>query len=297
MKTHPAFAGRREMVPLSGFSGALIALLRDDEGRAFVRKAAETPDNSVKLKRQAERQAMLGKLVDGVACMPAVEREGETEGCYWFDMSFAPGRDAVSHLSEASHTEFDAFTRDIGKLVERLAASSTDGPAFSPGAAMTAKFVEIDGKTDGRHKHLLARLTFASSGMDFDLAPTVAHGDLTLENIIVGKDRKLWLIDTIDSPFDHYWIDLSKLFQDCEGRWFLHRGRTLSLGLSWELRQRLYRIATAMDRRYAAYHYLLLALTFARILPYAKVADDLAFVESRVALFTEACERALEKTA
>lgn len=297
MKTHPAFAGRREMVPLSGFSGALIALLRDDEGRAFVRKAAETPQHSKRLKRQAERQAMLGALVRGVAHMPEVEREGESEGCYWFDMSFAPGRDAVTYLSEASHDQFDAFTRDIGKIVERLAASPADAPPFVPGPAIAAKFAEIDRKTDGRHSDLLGRLIAASQSMTFELQPTAAHGDLTLENIIVGTDRKLWLIDTIDSPFDHYWIDLSKLFQDVEGRWFLHRGRTLSLGLSWELRQRLFHYASVMDGRYPAWHYLMLTLTFARILPYARDDHDRAFIEGRVALFATASDRALEKTA
>lgn len=295
MKTHPAFAGRREMVPLSGFSGALIALLRDDEGRAFVRKAAETPQHSKRLQRQAERQAMLGALVRGVAHMPEVEREGEADGCYWFDMTFAPGRDAVTYLSEASHDQFDAFTRDIGKIVERLAVSPADGSTFVPGHAIAAKFAEIDGKTDGRHCDLLRRLIAASNAMNFELTPTAAHGDLTLENIIVGKDRKLWLIDTIDSPFDHYWIDLSKLFQDVEGRWFLHRGRTLSLGLSWELRQRLLHHASVMDSRYPAWHHLLLALTFARILPYARDDHDRAFIEGRVALFAEASDRALEK--
>lgn len=297
MKTHPAFAGRRELVPLSGFSGALIALLRDDEGRAFVRKAAETPQHSKRLKRQAERQAMLGALVRGVAHMPEVEREGESEGCYWFDMSFAPGRDAVTYLSEASHDQFDAFTRDICKIVDRLADSTANGPAFMPGQAIAAKFAEIDRKTDGQHAPLLGRLIAASSAMNFELQPTAAHGDLTLENVIVGKDRKLWLIDTIDSPFDHVWIDLSKLFQDVEGRWFLHRGRTLSLGLSWELRQRLLRHASVMDSRYPAWHHLLLALTFARILPYARDDHDRTFIQGRVALFAEASDRAQEKTA
>ena len=294
MDDHPAFAGEREVVPLSGFSGALIALLRDARGQLYVRKAAKAPTDSKKLARQAERQIELGAILEGVARMPDVLRTGEAEGCFWFDMAFVPGRDGIRYLSDASHIEFAAFADQLSGLVGRFASTADQASPIDIRSAIADKLLDIDRKTAGEYRHLLARLNFAASSMPHTLPKTAVHGDLTLENLIVDRQDKLWLIDTIDSPFDHYWIDLSKLFQDCEGRWFQHRGRKLSLGISWELRQRLFRTAQAMDARYPAFHHLLLSLTFARILPYSRTETDRAFVLQRVETFIVACEAALE---
>lgn len=294
MKTHPAFVGHKDIVPLSGFSGAMIGLMRTPSGHNFVRKAASRPEHSVRLRRQAERQSQLVGLLAGVAGVPQVERDGEIDGCYWFDMAFAVGRDAVGFLSEASHNDFDTFTFNIGAVIERLATSEQGGQPFSPADAIRTKCGEIDVKTSGAHSALLDRLIVVSRTLDDHLFPTASHGDLTLENIIVDKQDRLWLIDSIDSPFDHYWMDLTKLFQDCEGRWFLRRGKRLSVGLTWELRNRLLSRAVAMNPTYGAFHYLLLSLTFARILPYTHSADDRDFVVNRVTIFANLCSRMLE---
>lgn len=293
--SNPAFAGFREVVPLSGFSGAFVALLRDDAGRLFVRKAAETAALSARLRRQAERQTWLRRVVADAAELPEVERDGEIDGLYWFDMSFAAGRDATSYLSATSFEAVEEFANAVRLLLERLAAGAPEHPVRqTPAEVLGAKLAEIDTRTDGRFAGLLAPLRQATGGLPAQLPATAAHGDLTFENIIVDRHRRLWLIDTIDSPLDHYWIDWSKLFQECEGRWHQHRRRHLSLSVSWGLRQRFFEIARGMDPRYPSLHYLLLGLTFARILPYARNEADIAFVSGRVAAFGEQAVRDLE---
>jgi len=124
---------------------------------------------------------------------------------------------------------------------------------------------------------------------------TAAHGDLTLENIMIDRKGSLCLIDPIASPFDHYWMDWAKLFQDCEGEWFLHRGQRIEPGICHWLRQRLYASACARSAHYAAWHYLLLGLTFARILPYTRTDDDVRFVSQRVYRFTQLTLDRLER--
>jgi aminoglycoside phosphotransferase (APT) family kinase protein len=290
-----AFAGFREVVPLSGFSGAFVALLRDDAGRLFVRKAAETADLNAKLRRQAERQAWLSGVLAGAAEAPAVEREGEADGLYWYDMAFAAGRDATSYLSTTSFEAVEEFAACIRAVVERLAASAPEHPvAQTLSEVLAGKLAEIDHRTEGRFAGLLAPLHEGAGILRAELTPTATHGDLTFENIIVDRHRRLWLLDTIDSPLDHYWMDWSKLFQECEGRWHEHRRRSLSLSVSWGLRQRFFEIARGMDPRYPGLHYLLLGLTFARILPYARSEADIAFVSRRVAAFGERAIRDLE---
>lgn len=292
---NPAFEGFREVVPLSGFSGALVALLRDDAGRLFVRKAAETAELSPRLRRQAQRQAWLRGVVGDAGEVPDVERDGEIDGLYWFDMAFAAGRDATSYLSSTSFEAVEEFAAAIRALLERLAAGAPEQAApQAPAQRLGAKLAEIESRTEGRFAALLAPLSQAVAALSAEMPVTATHGDLTFENIIVDRHRRLWLIDSIDSPLDHYWMDWSKLFQECEGRWHQHRQRHLSLSVSWGLRQRFFAIARGMDPRYPGLHYLLLALTFARILPYARSEADVAFVSGRVAAYGAQAIRDLE---
>lgn len=295
MLDHPAFAGCQRVVPLSGFSGALIVLVTDSRGHSFVRKVTEKPDGSDKLRTQATRQNRLREVLQGIAHVPEILDEGEADGCYWYDMTYAVGRDAGTHLDGASREQFDAFVDKLCASVQRLASTTIDTEPRPIFPAIAAKLHEIDTKTAGRYRSDLARLSFAASMIDCTLAPTETHGDLTLENIIVDRLGELWLFDTIASPIDHYWTDLSKIFQDCEGRWFLHRKRALSIGMTWQLRQRVFSFACGLDPTYARYHYLLLALVFARILPYTKTAVDAEFVTDRVSRFTLLCEAAIER--
>ncbi|MFS0738529.1 phosphotransferase [Sphingomonas sp. 1P06PA] len=294
--TSGVFAGFAEALPLSGFSGADVMLLRHWDGHLFVRKAAATPAANDRLRRQARRQHWLEGAVGDTAVVAPVEGEGETDGLYWYDMGFMRGRDAVSHLSDASFAEVEGFASAVSRLLERLAAASAETPLHDVGlrGMLLDKLADIDTRTQNRHASILGPLVMAAVHIRTSIATTAAHGDLTFENIIVDANHGLCLIDPIESPIEHYWMDLAKLFQDCEGRWHQYRRRALPSSISWALRQRFMGIATAMDARYPAFHYLLLGLTFARILPYAKDDRDRAFIAHRVETFGGLATRALE---
>ena len=45
---------------------------------------------------------------------------------------------------------------------------------------------------------------------------TPCHGDLTLENILITQDKKLYLIDFLDSFYNSWMIDIAKLLQDLD---------------------------------------------------------------------------------
>src|SRR4051812_40101961 len=99
LRKHPAFAGFSEVLPLSGWSGARVAVLRTPAGSRFVRKASTDAASSSALRRQAQRQSWLKSVVAGSANVPDLIAEGEAEGFYYFDMPFIPSRDAASLLS------------------------------------------------------------------------------------------------------------------------------------------------------------------------------------------------------
>jgi len=287
VENHPALRMFCEIIPLSGFSGATVALVRD-RGQPFVRKAANRLEANGALRDQAVRQQSLATLVDGCAGMPEVLDMGEHDGLFYFDMAFIPSRDAVNFLSNGTFDSVADFADRVERLMSRLAASApVSEPALAPRKILLVeKLRQIADRTGAMHEDVLAPLVEAAARIEVlvaDERPTAAHGDLTFENILVDRRGALWLIDTITSPFDHVWIDWSKLFQECEGLWHAHRGRPLARGVTWWLRQRFHAAATALDPAYPARHYILLGLTFARILPYARTDEDRAFVARRVA--------------
>jgi hypothetical protein len=283
---HPALREFREVIPLSGFSGATVALVRD-RAAPFVRKVSNRIDANGGLREQAVRQQALAGIVEGCAAMPEVLDMGERDGFFYFDMAFIPSRDAINFLSNGTFDGVAEFAERVEQLMQRLAASAPVGDAPLPPkkALLTEKLTQIAERTGARHEAALAPLTEAVARIDrivADETPTAVHGDLTFENILVDRRGALWLIDTIPSPFDHYMVDWSKLFQECEGLWHAHRGRPLARGVTWWLRQYFHGAATRLDPAYPARHYILLGLTFARILPYAKTDEDRAFVSQRV---------------
>jgi hypothetical protein len=284
---HPALRQFQEVLLLTGFSGATVALVLD-EARPFVRKVTNSREASAALKEQALRQQKLSELVAGCASVPEVLDIGEFDGLLYFDMAFIPSRDAVHFLSHGTFDGVSDFANRLERLMERLAGSSPIGTQpLQPLKGLVAdKLMQVRERTSRRCDLALAPLQEAVELLDV-LVPgggtTAAHGDLTFENILVDRSGGLWLIDTIPSPFDHYWIDWSKIFQECEGLWHAHRGRPLARGVTWWLRQRMFDAATRLSPAYASRHYVMLGLTFARILPYAKTESDFAFVEKRVA--------------
>jgi hypothetical protein len=283
---HPALRGFHEVIPLSGFSGATVALVRD-RPQPFVRKVSNRIENNAALREQATRQRALAAIVRGCADLPEVLDEGECEGAYYFDMQFIPSRDAINFLSHGSFDNVCEFATRIDLLMQRLANSAPVGPApLCPRKSLLdEKLSQIAQRVDARALEALEPLFAAAlllEQLNANETPTAVHGDLTFENILVDRRGQFWLIDTIPSPFDHYWIDWAKLFQECEGLWHAHRGRPLARGVTWWLRQRFHEAATRLDPTYPPRHYILLGLTFARILPYAHNEADRAFVAMRV---------------
>jgi len=290
---HPAFRDVSGIVPMSGFSGAFVAVINStNEKTRRVRKSAVDAKGSIRLFDQAKRQMALLKVLHNVAHVPAVLDEGTIEGCYWYDMEFVSGIDAVEYLSIGTRPKVDSFFCQLASILDTLKiTSSADEPSFELNSKLNRKLDEIDTLTTGKFHAWTDLLRDTMSETEIYLSPTFSHGDLTLENILVDRSERLWLIDAIPSPFNHYWIDLAKLFQDLEGRWFLHRKRSLSIALTLVLSEKLVQHVVERDAHYLTYHPVLLGMNFARILPYCTGPEDIKFVTNRIELAVASSEK------
>jgi aminoglycoside phosphotransferase (APT) family kinase protein len=296
----PLLSDAADLRALSGLSGARVVVMTRDGQRWFVRKAARDAAGSARLRRQLAKQVAFGQALDGAVRVPDILDQGEVDGRFYFDMEYVRGADGISYLRRASYAEVAALAdRLCGYLDEiavRPAHSATGpgaglGPGLGPGLGSTlfdalyTKLCEVHRKSDALAGDTLAQLFLGLErlrGVSAGLAPTMCHGDLTLENLVIDERGGFWLLDFLDAPFEHWWQDVAKLHQDLDGGWYLMTQPPIARCVLDFLSRRLIAAASRREPMYAQVHAVLLACTFARILPYARTAEERAFVAARV---------------
>jgi aminoglycoside phosphotransferase len=285
----PMVRGFQGVQRLPGFSGADVFLLSRRRGPWFVRKAARTPLGNMRLQRQAAKQIAFAERRMLPVRTPRVLDEGAIAERYYFDMELVRGRDGATFMREASHPELRAFAEHLCGYLRLAAASNPIEPTdpIDLRARLRSKLCDVRSRVDPRHFDLLDTLDrqLSAIAMPEILRPTLSHGDLTLENIMVDYDRTIWFFDLLDPPFQHYWCDISKLAQDIEGGWYLRRGPAIAHSVRVFLKNSIIRVAEDLSDSYSQLSYVLLSLDFARILPYAHQPADVALVRSRISHF------------
>jgi aminoglycoside phosphotransferase len=269
---------------LEGYSGAGIALVEDPRGARFIRKIAKVPCDNPRLRVQVERQIAYGQRIDFVK-VPEVLGCGEFEGRFYFDMQVIDGFDAATYLRT---TAFDGVAAIGDTLSELVRYSASQGPLTEPSVGLRqgleAKLDDLrlrlaDAGADTRVA--LDRLERLVAEAPAELTPTLCHGDMTLDNVLVDRRGAVWVLDLTPPPFEHVWFDVAKLLQDLDGGWYLRSGRGMSAGVRSYVLSAV--LAAAQPTGFAEHRQLLVALTFARILPYVRSERDREFVLERLA--------------
>jgi len=274
---------------LSGLSGARIVLMTRDGRRWFVRKAARDPAGSARLRRQLDKQLAFRQALGGAVRAPEVLGQGELDGRFYFDMEFVRGMDGVSYLRRASYAEVVTVADRLCGYLDEVATRAPYG-ATGPNLfdALYTKLCDVHRRTTEPGGETLARLFLALDRLRHlggELRPTMCHGDLTLENLVVDEQGGFWLLDFLDAPFEHWWQDVAKLHQDLDGGWYLLSQPPIARCVLDYLSRRVLAAASRREPMYTQVHAVLLACTFVRILPYARTPEEREFVRARVEHF------------
>jgi aminoglycoside phosphotransferase len=278
-----ASAGVRRLV---GLSGANVQLLTRDDRYWFIRKSARDVAASVRLRGQAAKQLKFAEDVEGLIRTPKILDEGEIDGRYYFDMEFVRGMDGASYLRQASYGD---VARLAGQLCDYLKHAATrpalsTSPSGSLFEALYSKICDVQQATGQIEPESLSCMFVGLNRLRniASLSTTLCHGDLTLENIVIDADQNVWAVDLLDSPFEHYWQDVAKLHQDLSGGWYLANQPPIAKCVLDYLSRRLCQTAIELDPAYRQVHAILLACTFARILPYAATEEKRQLVLERI---------------
>jgi aminoglycoside phosphotransferase (APT) family kinase protein len=278
-----------EVRKLSGLSGAQVFLVTKDSRHWFVRKSAQTAENSARLRGQAAKQAAFSRAMQDVVSTPQILDEGEIEGRFYYDMEFVRGPDATSFLLRASYEDVAQFADRLCRYIQ-LAAGQP--PLVTPAhgglfEALFSKICQVQRATALISPDNLSRLFLALDRVRQlgELPPTLCHGDLTLQNMVVGAEGTIWVVDLLDAPFEHYWQDVAKLHQDLSGGWYLLEQPPVAQCVLDFVSRRLLQAAASLHGGYPQLHALLVASTFVRILPYARTPQEQQFVTERITYF------------
>jgi aminoglycoside phosphotransferase len=280
---------------LRGLSIAQVFLATKDQRHWFVRKIGATSAAADRLRVQVAKHQRLRATAGDIVRLPEIYEEGTRGDCYFYDMQYIAGLDAVTFLTGASYEKVQGFTSQLTRYLHHAAAQpAVIEPAHAHFIdALSDKVTNVLSKSDRDDAPALTQIlrVLAAIRSRVNVTPTLCHGDLTLENIIIDKTGQAWLIDTLDSPFEHYWQDVSKLHQDLEGGWYLRHQGPISRCIVEHVSSGLMAAVASLDPMYAQVHAVLLAVTFIRILPYVRTPEELALVRQRIAYFAQIATR------
>ena len=263
---------------LLGHSGCELVILRLHD-KLRVRKTSANEKYNERLRKQCEKQKQfIG--TPGVFA-PRVWNSGFHEGLFYFEMDYVHGQNFASFVESAPSILVLRAAKRLASLLMSTAAQRNLEENNAPTDAFAKKLTDLRG-------HIVPTPTIEAAFqllMDYDwsaVPQNSGHGDLTFENIVVGGDGHLYLIDFLDSFHDSWLMDLAKLLQDLELGWSF---RNSSQNTNRELRLKIFKdelfrlLALESNHALLPTLYRILLLNVLRILPYAN-ASTMPFLEN-----------------
>ena len=260
---------------LSWHSWCEISLYKDGN-KFFVRKTAWKQSYNTRLETQLNKQKSFNS---NIFYAPEIYGQWYIWDIFYFDMQYLNCQTLANYMHSIT-------VKEISKLVEQ---------AFETLDIEWENYLEntneIFQKKLKSLKDSINDITWIENealellkNFDFSVIPhSCCHWDLTLENVLITQDKKIYLIDFLDSFFDSWMIDISKLLQDLEIWWsYRHQEMTstLSLRLTIAKQALLENILEMKDwRNKILYIYHLLLLNILRIVPYTKDETTKTFLQ------------------
>lgn len=263
---------------LKGHSGCEITLLKNNDS-VFVRKKSGSTEYNNRLKKQFKKQK---QFQSETLYAPEVFDCGFQNKLFYFDMEYV-------HAKALSENISYIIISDIPKLMQELLInlSINNIKPSRPTDAFNKKIQNLKVSENIKNNILALEAFRILENFDWNkVEKSACHGDLTLENMLITPDKKIYLIDFLDSFYNSWMFDVAKLLQDLEFDWSGRKSpsnsnRTIRLQVAKDtLIDTIYRLPNGEEKINTIYHLLLLNIL--RIYPYSKEAFDIEFLDNLV---------------
>ena len=262
---------------LNGHSGCMVNLVKDSSS-IYVSKISGDTAYNFRLKKQCKKQANFISKLPNIAA-PKILRYGYNQDKFFFDMEFIQGKTIAKYSEYIRIMEIADFMKCLFHALYWTEAKED----LNAVKVFSQKIAELKYKTNKfKNTHYAIKVLEEYDWSRIQKSP--CHGDLTLENILVTKDKKLYLIDFLDSFYNSWMIDIAKLLQDLEFKWSFRftnitSNQALRLEVAKEaLIEEILKTDGAEIKLSTIYHLLLLNIV--RIYPYTKDKTTLDYLDN-----------------
>lgn len=226
---------------LKGFSGSMVEVRRL-RNCSFVRKTVQSPDQNSKLLAEMDKLVQLVQIAAETKLfyVPELLSNGiNDDGLAFYEIEFIPGWELDSQLPRLNPRELDEMATRLCDIITAFSATARV-KQDKVNSEMLVDACEVDfilgklqetrlalqgaQKTCPQTHPLISEYAERVQGLVIPSQcvvgkKTFCHGDLALDNVLIGRDGQLYLIDPLVNGHECFMWDISKVFQSSLACW------------------------------------------------------------------------------
>lgn len=282
----------KKTMQLNGYSGDEVLLYKNNSDIYVVKKKSFNIGRNERLHNQYKKHLFFLKLNNNLFSVPQILGTGVEGRLFFYEYKFIEGTTFIYFIETNSMQNILVVLDKILNILKEFSQQKTyfESKDHNIGFrdALYAKINDIVKKQPLEYS-MVNKIFKILHKINNHTNKTICHGDFSFDNIIVDKNMNLWFIDFLDIFYPHYHFDISKLFQDIDGKWFeLKHNIELSHNKLSYIRDYLFKKIGHFDKEYYQLHNFLLSLVFLRILPYAKNPIHQKIIKNKINYFVNA---------
>ena len=238
------FEKKKIQITLNGFSGNIIQAYRIKDCTVIRKTSANKNQNEIlnlqliKLKELVE----ISKKYDLFKIPKIISSGYDNNERFYYELEFIPAENLDSALIKFDSQKILEISKLIHEIIKKI--SSYNSPqnkneGFEHNFILN-KFNETTTSLNNKKisfnltKNLIEQYTKNIKMLDIQPMHIVnteyfCHGDLALDNILITRDNKIYLIDPLKNSFENTALDYSKILQSSMTQWNLIKHNNFEL--------------------------------------------------------------------
>ena len=205
-----------------GNSGAKIFIINDK--KLLVKKISPSIIYSNRLEKQHNK---IKKFNQKCFKTPKIIKKGHDKKKFFYVMEYIYGKSLAENIIDNNYIKSkDIIKKIILQLL--IYKKSVKNNEFINVNVFKDKIKKIEEKIFYKYKNnpiILKKFNQIKRKINYKFFEKIPisdyHGDFTLENILYSNSKNFYLIDFDSNEFNSFYFDISKLYQDFMGHWFM----------------------------------------------------------------------------